>query len=82
MFSFTVFEAVALATGNTDADKLHFTSKTIEVSGRVDIYIMFFATGKPFFSEGFEDSFLLSTKKEILIHLQLPSAEMFDLMII
>ena len=49
MFSFTVFEAVALATGNTDADKLHFTSKTIEVSGRVDIYIMFFATGKPFF---------------------------------
>ena len=37
MFSFTVFEAVALATGNTDADKLHFTSKTIEVSGRVDI---------------------------------------------
>ena len=49
MFSFTVFEAVALATGNTDADKLHFTSKTIEGSGRVDIYIMFFATGKPFF---------------------------------
>ena len=52
MFSFTVFEAVALATGNTDADKLHFTSKTIKVSGRVDIYIMFFATGKPFFLRG------------------------------
>ena len=49
MFSFTVFEAVALATGNSDADKLHFTSKTTEVSGRVDIYIMFFATGKTFF---------------------------------
>ena len=31
-----------------EADKLHFTSKTIEVSGRVDIYIMFFATGKTF----------------------------------
>ena len=42
---------------------------------------MFFATGKPFFW-GFEDSFLLLSKKEILIHLKLSSAEMFDLTII
>jgi hypothetical protein len=38
-----------LDTENTEVDKLHFTPKTIQNSGRVDIYRMFFATGKYFF---------------------------------
>lgn len=47
--SFTVLEAVALDTEDTDADKLRFTAKTIEIPGTVDFFIMFFATGKTFF---------------------------------
>lgn len=47
--SFTVLEAVALDTEDTDADKLRFTAKTIEIPGTVDFSIMFFATGKTFF---------------------------------